>query len=221
MAAVSSAALAAVMHSNNNHINTQHSSITPAPSAEAWNEASFRNLVYQLSYNTNNANANTASRHPQHHQVLQQHQPISTIPPQAALSNHTFTAPEFSSTCITPSCSPSPSAYDHDSANDAVLSDHGDNNDDSKKRLKVLQRNRAAALKCRQKKKRLNQELEEKSVKLTKKNNELHDMVNMLKEEVLLLKNQLLMHRKCSCTQIQKLIHSAELLPLQFFDYKH
>ncbi|KAJ3095477.1 hypothetical protein HDU97_006899 [Phlyctochytrium planicorne] len=87
-------------------------------------------------------------------------------------------------------------------------SEEGDN--DEEKRKKFLERNRVAASKCRQKKKLWMQELEQKSTELSERNKELIATVGQLKEEVLLLKNQLLLHRKCRCNVIQNFIQSPQ-----------
>ncbi|KAI8848480.1 hypothetical protein BC829DRAFT_417626 [Chytridium lagenaria] len=78
------------------------------------------------------------------------------------------------------------------------------------KRKKFLERNRVAASKCRQKKKLWMQELEQKSTELSERNKELHITVGQLKDEVLLLKNQLLLHRQCRCNMIQSFIASPQ-----------
>ncbi|KAJ3205396.1 hypothetical protein HDU67_008879 [Dinochytrium kinnereticum] len=86
----------------------------------------------------------------------------------------------------------------------------GEGQREEDKRKKFLERNRVAASKCRQKKKIWMQELEQKSTELTERNKELHSTVGQLKEEVLLLKNQLLLHRKCRCNMIQSFIASPQ-----------
>ena len=58
---------------------------------------------------------------------------------------------------------------------------------------------RIAAAKCRMKRKIFIQELERKAVQESERNIELQAHVNILRDEVMQLKNQLLMVKKCSC----------------------
>jgi hypothetical protein len=84
------------------------------------------------------------------------------------------------------------SAGSSDQTKDKTRPDDDDNLEDAeKKRKRFLERNRVAAYKCRQKKKAWMQELEAKSEEATKRNRELHMLVNQLKEEAIQLKNQL------------------------------
>ncbi|KAJ3086873.1 hypothetical protein HK102_012295 [Quaeritorhiza haematococci] len=71
------------------------------------------------------------------------------------------------------------------------------------KRRKFLERNRLAASKCRQKKKQWVEELQRQSTEISAKNRQLQLLVSQLKEEVIVLKNQLLLHRNCQCNVIQ------------------
>ncbi|RUP48047.1 hypothetical protein BC936DRAFT_145022, partial [Jimgerdemannia flammicorona] len=85
-----------------------------------------------------------------------------------------------------------------------------DNDDDSEeKRRRFLERNRMAASKCRQKKKAWMQELESRSDEITNRNKALHMLVANLKEEVLMLKDQLLAHRGCGCNVIQQYVRTS------------
>ncbi|KAI8824811.1 uncharacterized protein EV422DRAFT_234246 [Fimicolochytrium jonesii] len=77
------------------------------------------------------------------------------------------------------------------------------------KRKRFLERNRVAASKCRMKKKEWLKELETKSATLSKENERLVSCVKDLKEEVLLLKSQLLLHRACDCNVIQQYIQTS------------
>ncbi|KAJ3031508.1 hypothetical protein HDV00_008259 [Rhizophlyctis rosea] len=81
--------------------------------------------------------------------------------------------------------------------------------DEEEKRKKFLERNRLAASKCRQKKKAWMQELERRSSEISAKNRHLQMVVHGLKEEILVLKNQLLLHRNCECNVIQQYISSS------------
>ncbi|CAO3680626.1 unnamed protein product [Umbelopsis ramanniana] len=74
------------------------------------------------------------------------------------------------------------------------------------KRLRFLERNRQAALKCRQKKKQWEKELQVRSDEVVKRNKSLRATVQELKEEAILLKNQLLAHSECDCTVIREYI---------------
>lgn len=67
------------------------------------------------------------------------------------------------------------------------------------KRKHFLERNKIAAAKCRMKRKIFIQELERKAVQESERNIELQAHVNILRDEVMQLKNQLLMVKKCSC----------------------
>ncbi|KAJ1916306.1 hypothetical protein IWQ60_008146 [Tieghemiomyces parasiticus] len=71
------------------------------------------------------------------------------------------------------------------------------------KRRRFLERNRIAASKCRQKKKQWIEELKRQSEAAVERNKQLNSIISTLKEEVLVLKNQLLAHRDCSCKVIQ------------------
>lgn len=66
-----------------------------------------------------------------------------------------------------------------------------------------------SASKCRQKKKAWMQELESRSDEITNRNKALHMLVANLKEEVLMLKDQLLAHRGCGCNVIQQYVRTS------------
>jgi DNA-directed RNA polymerase subunit M/transcription elongation factor TFIIS len=97
-----------------------------------------------------------------------------------------------------------------DSGDEDNSDEDSDNGEDSEqKRQKFLERNRVAASKCRQKKKRWMQDLASQADEATQRNKQLHMMVSQLKEEVLTLKNQLLSHRNCNCNVIQQYLQSS------------
>ncbi|KAJ2663198.1 hypothetical protein IWW48_001519 [Coemansia sp. RSA 1200] len=84
----------------------------------------------------------------------------------------------------------------------------GKSGNDRERRRKFLERNRIAASKCRQKKKMWVQELERRAEDATMQNRSLHIAVAQLKEEVLILKNQLLTHHNCGCTTVQQYLQN-------------
>jgi len=88
-------------------------------------------------------------------------------------------------------------------------SEAGDGDDEEAKRRRILERNRLAASKCRQKKKMWMQELEVKSAAMTAENRQIQNLVEKLKEEVIMLKNQLLLHNNCDCNVIQRYIATS------------
>ncbi|KAI8585163.1 hypothetical protein BDZ88DRAFT_433786 [Geranomyces variabilis] len=77
------------------------------------------------------------------------------------------------------------------------------------KRKRFLERNRVAASKCRMKKKQWLQDLETKSAEIGQSNRQLQSIVTQLKEEVMVLKSQLLLHRNCTCNVIQQYISTS------------
>ncbi|KAH8555431.1 hypothetical protein BGW37DRAFT_477182 [Umbelopsis sp. PMI_123] len=79
-----------------------------------------------------------------------------------------------------------------------------ENEDLELKRLRFLERNRQAALKCRQKKKQWEKELQTRSEEVVNINKAFRSTVQDLKEEVIMLKNQLLAHSDCDCKAIQE-----------------
>ncbi|KAG7241240.1 hypothetical protein CRUP_004450, partial [Coryphaenoides rupestris] len=76
--------------------------------------------------------------------------------------------------------------------------------DPDERRRKFLERNRAAATRCRQKRKVWVMSLEKKAEELTQTNMQLQNEVTMLKSEVTQLKQLLLTHKDCPITNMQK-----------------
>ncbi|XP_051815042.1 cyclic AMP-dependent transcription factor ATF-2 isoform X4 [Acanthochromis polyacanthus] len=76
--------------------------------------------------------------------------------------------------------------------------------DPDEKRRKFLERNRAAASRCRQKRKVWVQSLEKKAEDLNSMNGQLQNEVTLLRNEVAQLKQLLLAHKDCPVTAMQK-----------------
>ncbi|XP_043931504.1 cyclic AMP-dependent transcription factor ATF-2 isoform X2 [Protopterus annectens] len=76
--------------------------------------------------------------------------------------------------------------------------------DPDEKRRKFLERNRAAASRCRQKRKVWVQSLEKKAEDLSSLNVQLQNEVTLLRNEVAQLKQLLLAHKDCPVTAMQK-----------------
>ncbi|XP_069009947.1 cyclic AMP-dependent transcription factor ATF-2 isoform X2 [Embiotoca jacksoni] len=76
--------------------------------------------------------------------------------------------------------------------------------DPDEKRRKFLERNRAAASRCRQKRKVWVQSLERKADDLNSMNGQLQNEVTLLRNEVAQLKQLLLAHKDCPVTAMQK-----------------
>nr|XP_046259497.1 cyclic AMP-dependent transcription factor ATF-2 isoform X1 [Scatophagus argus]XP_046259498.1 cyclic AMP-dependent transcription factor ATF-2 isoform X1 [Scatophagus argus] len=76
--------------------------------------------------------------------------------------------------------------------------------DPDEKRRKFLERNRAAASRCRQKRKVWVQSLEKKAEDLSSLNGQLQSEVTLLRNEVAQLKQLLLAHKDCPVTAMQK-----------------
>ncbi|XP_017278206.1 cyclic AMP-dependent transcription factor ATF-2 [Kryptolebias marmoratus] len=76
--------------------------------------------------------------------------------------------------------------------------------DPDEKRRKFLERNRAAASRCRQKRKVWVQSLEKKAEDLSTMNGQLQNEVTLLRNEVAQLKQLLLAHKDCPVTAMQK-----------------
>ncbi|KAL9538368.1 hypothetical protein MBANPS3_010979 [Mucor bainieri] len=72
-----------------------------------------------------------------------------------------------------------------------------------KQRKKLLEKNREAAYRCRQKKKKWVNSLEERSQSAEAKNRELSEQVSQLREESIYLRNLLLTHGNCECDVVQ------------------
>ena len=71
------------------------------------------------------------------------------------------------------------------------------------RRNKFLERNRLAASKCRQKKKEWSNDLEDQARRLQGEKDGLSSLANLLKEEILWLKGEMLKHSTCDCTQVR------------------
>ncbi|KAJ1862883.1 hypothetical protein LPJ78_004413 [Coemansia sp. RSA 989] len=89
----------------------------------------------------------------------------------------------------------------------------GEMTPEQQRRQRFLERNRIAASKCRQKKKLWVQELERRAEDVTMQNRTLHIAVAQLKEEVMVLKNQLLAHRNCNCSAIHQYLQAECAAP--------
>ncbi|XP_055071086.2 cyclic AMP-dependent transcription factor ATF-2 isoform X1 [Misgurnus anguillicaudatus] len=76
--------------------------------------------------------------------------------------------------------------------------------DPDEKRRKFLERNRAAASRCRQKRKVWVQSLEKKAEDMSTVNGQLQNEVTLLRNEVAQLKQLLLAHKDCPVTLLQK-----------------
>lgn len=79
------------------------------------------------------------------------------------------------------------------------------------KRRRFLERNRVAASKCRQKKKAWMQDLENEAREAQSLSKQLRACVNVLKEEVLQLKNELLKHNTCECVPIRQYLSNEAM----------
>lgn len=109
---------------------------------------------------------------------------------------------------------------EHSSEEDDDGEKHGDNNNndqqhsskskmtDEEKRKNFLERNRVAALKCRQRKKQWLANLQNKVEMFSSENDALTAQISQLREEVVNLKTLLLAHKDCPVTQQQGL-HGA------------
>uniref|UniRef100_A0A4W3HK15 BZIP domain-containing protein n=1 Tax=Callorhinchus milii TaxID=7868 RepID=A0A4W3HK15_CALMI len=79
--------------------------------------------------------------------------------------------------------------------------------DPDERRRRFLERNRAAASRCRQKRKVWVLSLEKKAEELTHMNVQLQNEVTILRNEVAQLKQLLLAHKDCPVTTLQKKTH--------------
>ncbi|KAG0223591.1 hypothetical protein BGW42_005761 [Actinomortierella wolfii] len=77
------------------------------------------------------------------------------------------------------------------------------------KRQRFLERNRLAASKCREKKRLQTLKTIADADAITLRNQELHEQLNDLQEQVRSLKTQILCHRDCGCDVIQKFVRSS------------
>lgn len=80
------------------------------------------------------------------------------------------------------------------------------NNQDASRRSRFLERNRLAASKCRQKKKQWVENLEVKARNFQAQFKHLNLVVDSLKEEILYLKVEMVRHKGCEGSEIQKCI---------------
>ena len=95
--------------------------------------------------------------------------------------------------------------------NSKASRDTDEQNAQEAKRRRFLERNRVAASKCRQKKKEWMQNLEETARTAQSNSKYLQAAVVQLKDELLLLKQELLKHHGCDCTKIRTyLMQEAE-----------
>lgn len=130
--------------------------------------------------------------------------PVITVPPALAPSEdpsaHSLQQPATSTT-ETPA-SPAPPAPNPPSTGGRRRRTTSEDPDE--KRRKFLERNRAAASRCRQKRKVWVQSLEKKADDLNSMNGQLQNEVTLLRNEVAQLKQLLLAHKDCPVTAMQK-----------------
>ncbi|CAK7267487.1 Transcription factor [Sporothrix epigloea] len=89
---------------------------------------------------------------------------------------------------------------------------------EEEKRKNFLERNRVAALKCRQRKKQWLQNLQNKVELYSTENENLSTQINQLREEVVNLKTLLLAHKDCPITQQQGLHGTFMQPPMDSFN---
>ncbi|XP_051938399.1 cyclic AMP-dependent transcription factor ATF-2 [Hippocampus zosterae] len=126
--------------------------------------------------------------------------PTNPPPTGEELSTHSLQQPATSTT-ETPA-SPAPPASNPPSTGGRRRRTTSDDPDE--KRRKFLERNRAAASRCRQKRKVWVQSLEKKADDLNSVNGQLQSEVTLLRSEVAQLKQLLLAHKDCPVTAMQK-----------------
>ncbi|KAJ2743500.1 hypothetical protein GGI20_003685 [Coemansia sp. BCRC 34301] len=126
-----------------------------------------------------------------------------------ALAGRSYTvSPSIANNCRGSSSGASSEHDEEDDENNINNSRNmADSSAEQQRRRRFLERNRVAASKCRQKKKMWIQDLERRADDVTMQNRSLHIAVAQLKEEVLILKNQLLAHSNCGCSAVQQFIH--------------
>lgn len=92
--------------------------------------------------------------------------------------------------------------------------------EDGAKREMYLEKNRIAAIKCRQKKKMWESELVAQARELSAARACLRPCVTALREEVIALKTELLKHVNCGCTAIHEYLtqSATQILPLASFE---
>ncbi|KAF1382566.1 hypothetical protein PFLUV_G00145130 [Perca fluviatilis] len=126
--------------------------------------------------------------------------PAPHLPTTEEPSPHSLQQPATSTT-ETPA-SPAPPAQNPPSTGGRRRRTTSENPDE--KRRKFLERNRAAASRCRQKRKVWVQSLEKKAEDLNSMNGQLQNEVTLLRNEVAQLKQLLLAHKDCPVTAMQK-----------------
>ncbi|XP_024919746.1 cyclic AMP-dependent transcription factor ATF-2 isoform X2 [Cynoglossus semilaevis] len=126
--------------------------------------------------------------------------PAPHLPPTETPSPHPLQQPATSTT-ETPA-SPAPPAQNPPSTGGRRRRTTSEDPDE--KRRKFLERNRAAASRCRQKRKVWVQSLEKKAEDLNSVNGQLQNEVTLLRNEVAQLKQLLLAHKDCPVTAMQK-----------------
>ncbi|KAI8096901.1 uncharacterized protein BX664DRAFT_325133 [Halteromyces radiatus] len=126
-------------------------------------------------------------------------------------SIHLETPDSMQSTSKNIRTSSSSSSIIQENKNECVLTEE-------EKRQKTLERNRLAASRCRQRKKIWMDELSKKSERIVRRNATLKWMITQLKEEILVLKSQLLAHRGCQCQVIKNYINLHMIETLQPFE---
>ncbi|XP_059198906.1 cyclic AMP-dependent transcription factor ATF-2 [Centropristis striata] len=126
--------------------------------------------------------------------------PAPHLPTTEEPSSHSLQQPATSTT-ETPA-SPAPPAPNPPSTGGRRRRTTSENPDE--KRRKFLERNRAAASRCRQKRKVWVQSLEKKAEDLNSMNGQLQNEVTLLRNEVAQLKQLLLAHKDCPVTAMQK-----------------
>ncbi|XP_054471362.1 cyclic AMP-dependent transcription factor ATF-2 isoform X2 [Anoplopoma fimbria] len=126
--------------------------------------------------------------------------PAAHLPTTEEPSPHSLQQPATSTT-ETPA-SPAPPAPNPPSTGGRRRRTTSENPDE--KRRKFLERNRAAASRCRQKRKVWVQSLEKKAEDLNSMNGHLQSEVTLLRTEVAQLKQLLLAHKDCPVTAMQK-----------------
>uniref|UniRef100_A0A1A8NHH5 Activating transcription factor 2 n=1 Tax=Nothobranchius pienaari TaxID=704102 RepID=A0A1A8NHH5_9TELE len=126
--------------------------------------------------------------------------PAPQLPTTEETSTHSLQQPATSTT-ETPA-SPVPPAQNPPSTGGRRRRTTSEDPDE--KRRKFLERNRAAASRCRQKRKVWVQSLEKKAEDLNTMNGQLQNEVTLLRNEVAQLKQLLLAHKDCPVTAMQK-----------------
>lgn len=126
--------------------------------------------------------------------------PAPHLPTTEEPSQHSLQQPATSTT-ETPA-SPAPPAQNPPSTGGRRRRTTSEDPDE--KRRKFLERNRAAASRCRQKRKVWVQSLEKKAEDLNSMNGQLQNEVTLLRNEVAQLKQLLLAHKDCPVTAMQK-----------------